>query len=144
MLARIFAEHVIEHVDFQTDVPAILRDWARVLKPGGVARVVVPDLPRFMQAYLSEDAEQWQALGWNPTDLPSDIFTPMHIVNHAFHQGGEHLFGYDFDTLRWAFERAGFSRVYRGEFGRSVDQALAIDRPEHASYSLYVDAVKAE
>jgi hypothetical protein len=28
-VARILAEHVLEHIDFRNDVPAVLRDWGR-------------------------------------------------------------------------------------------------------------------
>lgn len=141
-VARLFCEHVVEHVDFRHDLPAMLADWRRVLKPGGVARVVVPDLALFLSAYMSGDRAQWQALGWDLDDLPHDIYTPMHILNHTFHQEGEHLFGYDFDTLAWAFTQAGFREVRKAEFGKSVDPALAIDQQNHAGYSLYVDAIK--
>jgi predicted SAM-dependent methyltransferase len=141
-VARIFAEHVVEHVDFRHDLPRMLADWMRVLRPAGVARIVVPDAERFVAAYVSGDPGNWQALGWDIAHMPDDIHTPMQIVNHVFHQGGEHLFGYDFETLRWALSRAGFTEVHRSVFRQSVDPALAIDQDKHAAYSLYVDAVK--
>lgn len=139
---RLICEHVIEHLDFREDVPNVLSDWVRVLKLGGVARIVVPDLRVHVEAYVSTDSARWAALGWNIGDLPDDIRTPMHILNHMFHQGGEHLFGYDFETLAGALKRAGFSTVHQAEFGRSIDPELAIDQENHAPYSLYVDAVK--
>lgn len=141
-VARLFAEHVVEHIDFRHDLPAMLADWLRVLEPGGTVRIIVPDAERFLAAYVSRDPAAWSALGWDISTLPDDIFTPMHVVNHTFHQEGEHLFGYDFETLSWALQRAGFSRVHKGGFKQSLDPALAIDQDNHAPYSLYVDAVK--
>jgi predicted SAM-dependent methyltransferase len=113
-----------------------------VLKPGGVARIVVPDLELYIAAYMSRDPAKWAALGWDMQALPHDIYTPMHVLNHTFHQEGEHLFGYDFETLEFVLRRAGFSQVHRAAFGQSLDPQLAIDQHNHAIYSLYVDAVK--
>jgi len=141
-VVRLFCEHVVEHVDYRDDLPAMLQDWLRVLKPGGVARIIVPDVEKYLRAYAAGDPEAWNSLGWDLGRMPSDIHTPMHILNHVFHQGGEHLFGYDFETLAWALKRAGFSKIHRSAYGQSVDPDLAIDQKSHAPYSLYVDAVK--
>lgn len=141
-VARIFAEHVVEHVDFRANLPPMLRDWYRILQPGGTVRIVVPDARRFVEAYVAGDLEKWKALGWDPMNLPHDIFTTMHVVNHTFHQEGEHLFGYDFETLKLALVKAGFPTVEQCSFGNSRDPLLAIDQPNHKPYSLYVEAVK--
>lgn len=139
---RILIEHVLEHVDFVSDAPAMLRDYHRLLEPGGVVRIIVPDAKRFAVAYVSGDVAAWRELGWDLARLPSDLVTPMHIVNHVFHQGGEHLFGYDFETLKVLLLAAGFERIERSSFRRSVDPELAIDQECHAPYSLYVEAVR--
>ena len=67
---RILAEHVVEHLDFRGDVPKVLAEFHRVLQPGGVLRIVVPDVPRFMQAYLQGDLTGWKELGFG-TASPS-------------------------------------------------------------------------
>ena len=104
--------------------------------------MVVPDTAAFLRAYVSGRAENWRELDWDIEHLPDDIYTPMDVLNHIFHQGGEHLYGYDFETLEWALRRAGFESVERMSFGKSIDPELAIDQANHAPYSLYVDAVK--
>lgn len=139
---RILIEHVLEHVDFADDAPAMLRDYHRLLEPGGVLRIIVPDAKRFVEAYVSGDEATWSELGWDIAHLPSDLVTPMHVVNHVFHQGGEHLFGYDFETLKVLLSQAGFERIERRAFRQSADPQLAIDQQNHAPYSLYVEAVR--
>jgi predicted SAM-dependent methyltransferase len=141
-VARLLAEHIVEHFDFVEELPAVLADWHRVLEPGGVVRIVVPDTKRYLQAYVSGDPEHWHALGWDMTRLPHGLYTAMHVVNHVFHQGGEHLFAYDYETLSWALGRAGFSTVEQTRYQVSRDPQLAIDQANHAPYSLYVEAVK--
>lgn len=43
---RIFAEHVIEHLDYYDDIPRVLREFHRVLQPAGALRIIVPDAGR--------------------------------------------------------------------------------------------------
>jgi hypothetical protein len=66
----------------------------------------------------------------------------MDVVNHVFHQWHEHRWAYDFETLAHRLRAAGFLRVERMAYRRSIDPRLACDRTVHAPYSLYVDAVK--
>lgn len=139
---RILAEHVIEHIDFYDDVPRVFRDFHRVLMPGGVARIIVPDAGRYLQAYAAAGLDEWRKLGLERDRMPGGMLTPMEMVNHVFHQGGEHQFGWDYPTMDLALRRAGFSRTVHQSFGISVDDGLALDQPNHAPYSLYVDAIK--
>ncbi len=139
-VARIFAEHIVEHLDFRHELPPVLREFRRVLAAGARIRIIVPDGRRFAEAYVGADPAAWAALGLAP--FPADMPTPMAMLNHVFHQGGEHHFAYDYETLAWALRAAGFAAVEKSVFGSSADPLLAIDRREHAPYSLYVEAVK--
>jgi len=47
----IYACHVLEHF-LRTDVVAVLKEWHRVLIPGGVLRVPVPDFEAIAKLYL--------------------------------------------------------------------------------------------
>ncbi len=47
----VYHSHVLEHIDRDV-APAFLRECLRVLKPGGIIRVVVPDLERAAEEYL--------------------------------------------------------------------------------------------
>jgi len=139
---RLFAEHVVEHIDFRDEVPRLFAEMFRVLEAGGICRIIVPDAARFMSAYVHKSESEFAALGWDLHKLPSDIYTAMHIVNHVFHQSGEHFFGWDFETMAFALQRAGFKSVAQRQFRESADPALAIDREQHRQYSLIVEVVK--
>ncbi|HKY59073.1 MAG TPA: methyltransferase domain-containing protein [Aeromicrobium sp.] len=48
----VYHSHLLEHLDREA-VPTFLAEVKRVLKPGGVHRIVVPDLERDARAYLA-------------------------------------------------------------------------------------------
>lgn len=50
---EIRASHILEHFS-RPEVPLVLRDWARVLKPGGVLRIAVPDFETLLNDYLDD------------------------------------------------------------------------------------------
>lgn len=58
----VYSSHVLEHLT-AVDGKRLVGEMWRVLKPGGVARIVVPDLERICAEYL----EQLHALHANPT-----------------------------------------------------------------------------
>ena len=47
----VYHSHILEHID-RDAVPAFFSEILRVLRPGGVHRVVVPDLERYAHEYL--------------------------------------------------------------------------------------------
>jgi predicted SAM-dependent methyltransferase len=134
-------EHFIEHLDPRDEMPLLLADCHRALAPGGVLRIVVPDVARYMAAYVTRDKAEFNALAVEDP-FPEDLPTWMDIVNHAFHQWHEHRWGYDAENLTCFLAAAGFADVAISQYGTSRLPALARDRDEHAAYSLYVEAVK--
>jgi predicted SAM-dependent methyltransferase len=139
--AGIRAEQFVEHLDTREELPAFLRDCLRALQAGGVLRVIVPDAARFLQAYCRPELDGFRDLAV-PDPFPADLPTRMDVINHVFHQWGEHRWAYDFETLALRLRAAGFNTIERVEYRRSLLPALAQDRDVHAPYSLYVDAVK--
>jgi predicted SAM-dependent methyltransferase len=55
----VYHSHVLEHLD-RDIVPVFLREVVRVLKPGGLHRIVVPDLEALCLAYL-ESNRKWRS-----------------------------------------------------------------------------------
>ncbi len=55
----VYHSHVLEHLK-PTDGIRLLEECLRVLKPGGIARIVVPDLERIAKLYLEKHDQAWQ------------------------------------------------------------------------------------
>ncbi len=143
----IFTEHFFEHLDYAEEAPRFLSEALRVLKPGGVIRIIVPDAEKYLRAYCTEGWAEFTALRPLEANFKDHHFnfrynTRMELVNVLFRQGYEHKFLYDFETLQLLLERNGFSGIQKQQFGRSIDPEICIDLAVRASESLYVDAVK--
>jgi predicted SAM-dependent methyltransferase len=143
----IFCEHFFEHIDYTDEAPYFLTDCLRVLKKGGVLRLVVPDAEKYLRAYCEgrwESLTGLRPLGADHTDsyFGCKYNTPMELINVVFRQGHEHQFAYDFETLRFVLTRYGFSEIVRGHYGQSLMPELSLDQAARASESLYVDARK--
>ena len=77
-----------------------------------------------------------------PIPFPGDLPTRMDVINHVFHSWHEHRWAYDFETLSHRLNAAGFTVIEQTAFSVSRLPALAQDRPHHAPYSLYVEAIQ--
>jgi predicted SAM-dependent methyltransferase len=139
--AGVRVEQFVEHLETREELPAFLADVHRALRPGGVLRIIVPDGERYLRAYCRADLDGFRELA-TPDPFPEDLPTRMDVINHVFHQWHEHRWAYDFETLTHRLRAAGFARIERTSYLESLDPRLACDRPTHAPYSLYVDAVK--
>jgi len=145
--AGIFTEHCLEHFTYDQCLDA-LRDMHRILEPGGVLRVIVPDGGLYLDLYQrhrrGEKVEFPYVGEGGAADLELDSrygFTPMMAVNRIF-RGYGHAFAYDHETLRNLLREAGFASVERRAFRSGRVQALLIDSELRAPQSLFVEAVK--
>ena len=134
------AEHLLEHLEPRAQVPHFLAECRRALAPGGVLRVIVPDMGAYLRAYVADGDTALSAIGV-PVPFPADLPCRMDVVAHAFHQWHEHRWGYDAESLMHRLRAAGFHEVRTASYARGRDARLAVDRDEHRAYSLYVEGV---
>lgn len=129
----VYSSHLVEHLS-RTDAARLLSNVLRVLKPGGVVRIVVPDLAAQARSYLSR-------LEANPLDaLAAPAFLNGIQLSKPGHRD-PHLWMYDEPSLIALLEEGGFADVTLcppGK-GRTPDLDLLDIRPEG---SLHVEASK--
>lgn len=141
-----YSEHFFEHLSYPVDGGNFLRECYRVMKPGAVIRIIVPNAEAYMHAYCQPG---WDALS-RTRPLDSKLHDPygrnystkMELINEVFRQAEEHKFAYDYETLEKLLHDAGFDRVIRSSFGSSLNSELLLDLPYRESESLYVEAVR--
>jgi predicted SAM-dependent methyltransferase len=131
----IFAEHILEH--FTASVgESICGEFFRLLKQGGVARIIVPDAEKYWQAYLSRDREWFEA-------AKAAGETPMASINGIFY-GHFHRCMYDYELLSWVLQKAGFTLIMLSAYRASAYPELNLERDEtfRRESSLYVEVTK--
>ena len=101
----IYASHVVEHLDYVNELVATLKEWNRVLVPGGKIYISVPDMEVLAELFLAKDK--------------LTLEERLHVMRMMF--GGHvdqydyHLVGLNYDFLTMYLKRAGFINIQRVE-----------------------------
>jgi SAM-dependent methyltransferase len=129
------SEHFFEHFD-RLEGHRLLKQWFRILKPGGVVRIVMPDLDNEVRCYLG----LLPGLSWEKDQLPHRLVRltrlkgPYQLIegerytraidfNNGLRSVG-HRFFYDFETIDQSLRLAGFTGVKRQSFRDSDFEEL--------------------
>ncbi len=108
----LYASHVLEHFDYAGELERVLREWRRVLAPGGTLYVSVPDLDVLCGLFVQKDR------------LPAqDRFQIMRMIfgGHTT-PFDHHQVGFNTEFLAYFLERAGFVELRRtSDFGLFAD-----------------------
>ena len=116
----IYSEHLLEHLDYPGQASSFLKECYRVLEPGGLFSVAVPDTQWPILGYSQQKYEDYFRIAkerWHPEWCQ----TEMEHINHHFRESGVHLFAYDFKTLAKALSSAGFQEIQRRDFEPELD-----------------------
>jgi hypothetical protein len=143
-LSFVYADNIIEDMSLDAG-RAFLAEAHRCLQPGGVIRLVTPDLRAHVDKYLAGSAPKgdpgakvYEQMGLT-VDHPID-WVRIPIASFGHHTG--YLF--DFDTLASELVRAGFTNVVHSTHGHSDHPELAgLDqRADEGGVQLAVEATR--
>ena len=127
--------HVLEHYH-RNKVKNVLKEWFRVLKPGGILRTAVPDFEALCELYLEKK------------DLSLVIGPLIGRQNYLYNI---HYNIFDFKSLKKQLLDAGFKKAYRYDWRKTEhanvdDYSQAyyphMDKENGKLISLNVEAVK--
>jgi len=128
----VYSEHFIEHLP-KHGAKRFLTDVFRILKPGGVHRILTPDLRGCVDVFLSGT---WPEIDWT---RKHKIETSADYLNHTMRLWG-HQFLFDKETLFKFAEEAGYAEMTWEKLNESrfIDLQNIDTRPK----SIILDAVK--
>ncbi len=142
----IVSEHCLEHFDLETGFE-LLRECYRVLSPGGVIRLIVPDAGQYLDTYVARANGLAEPLFpfESSINFRGKSARLLH-VNRVFYQDrsspGGHRCMYDFELLQLVLGEAGFDSVTRVACRRGLVPALLVDSESRELESLYVEAIR--
>lgn len=131
---QIYSSHFFEHLS-ASEASKLLKECKRVLKPGGIFSICVPNAKRYIEAYLNKDISFWQqqedfyAPAYNDTTI-------IDYINYVAYMDGQHKYMFDQENLLHILNSHNFKSV------RLVDFRPALDMKERDFESIYADAVK--
>lgn len=145
-IRMIYSSHVFEHL-FIHELKKVLQECRRVLMPGGILRVCVPSLEKYVEAYLKKDET---FIYWDPKELnPFEDFSYGAKFSRALFLDGAHKNFFDFGSFEFILDKMGFQKVSETEFQKSsmIDSRDLYElEPEEMSLrmrdSLFVEAVR--
>ena len=140
-VAGIFLSHVLEHVALE-DSELVLANCFRLLEPGGLLRVIVPDLNFFVMKYL-EDVRNDPPLGSGRFVSAGDRFmaqtdlgvigsrcSSLKRVMSAF-SNRRHLWMFDRQSLATRLSNAGFEEISEFVPNNCEDSHFILPEREH-------------
>jgi predicted SAM-dependent methyltransferase len=135
-LAFLHCEDLLEHVEHEKGI-AMLRECFRVLRPGGVLRILTPDLGALVQKVYLERGPLH--LAWCAAQLAAD--GPCQSLNMHLRMNGGHRFVYDEPELRRTLEEIGF-RVAGVAWNRSEHPELRYLDLRDFGLNLFLEATR--
>jgi len=127
--------HALPELPYDSLLPA-LQELRRVLRPGGVLRISVPDLVRGVQAYLDGDRTYFLVPDEDASSIGGKLVTQL-----TWYGWSRSLFTADF--VEELARRAGFRDVRHCRFGQtSSGIAGIVSLDDRERESLFVEAVK--
>jgi predicted SAM-dependent methyltransferase len=135
------ASHVFEHFCVSQS-RKILKEWVRILQPGGTIDIVVPDFDDLIRRYQDPDMAGWweetrndRGLWWD-TPERQPLISKEHALIQLLFLNGHHKAAFNFQFLSDLLVEQGISNIERYE-NNVADTALCC-------YSLCVKGKKPE
>jgi SAM-dependent methyltransferase len=134
----VYSSHMIEHLD-RREAASFLAECMRVLKPGGVLRLVAPDLRWSILEYMEKGrADEFVAQLQFDVDRPRGL---IQSVRQLLSGGRGHRWMYDGPSLSRLVSGCGFAEVVIVPAGQTrLADTAGLDLREREIESVYVEA----
>lgn len=147
----VYASHLFEHLTLKS-AALFLTESYRCLKPGGIIRIVVPDLYKICKKYISEyengkenasDFIMWAINMHKEGQYPHAGFFKRIVLEWQGYPH-QHKFMYDTKSLSKKFTETGFVDIHSLEYGNSIyiTEIADVEGTEESYLSVYLEAKK--
>lgn len=131
----IYSSHAFEHFTYLESL-AVTKECFRALVPGGILRIVVPDLGLIVREYLADNSPDAARAFLSRLNL-------NHSLQDFIHPGSNHSQMFDAKALQHLLREAGFGQPQVCEFRTSaIPEIDQLDLEVRRGESLYVEATK--
>lgn len=148
----VYASHLFEHLTLKSS-ELFLTESYRCLKPGGVIRIVVPDLykicKRYIQEYESSKGDPTEFIMWainmhREGQYGNNISWLKKMVLEWQGYPHQHKYMYDDKSLRKKLADKGFREIQSLTYGEStyLDTIKDVEGKEESYLSVYLEAIK--
>jgi predicted SAM-dependent methyltransferase len=115
----IYCSHVLEHLSLD-DFRVALRNTNLVLKPGGIFRLVLPDLEYCVRQYINNTSSEAASTFMREAYLGKEFRERgVKSIVQSFFGNSLHLWMWDYKSMYPELESAGFVEIRKAEFGDS-------------------------
>lgn len=126
--------HCFEHFDWN-EGQALLAEVRRVLVPGGIFAVTVPDFRFMVDAYLGRTSILIES-PYGVANRMQDLKVINDLFIYSYNQPSHHKYCYDLELLQRACKEAGLTPI--GEIDRYKDPRTTLGQP----YQVGIEARK--
>lgn len=117
----VYCSHVLEHLALE-EFRAAIRNVYSYLAPGGLFRLVVPDLEYYIKAYLADSRTEAASRFLKAVNLGQEhAVRGVQSLGHKLFGRSQHLWMWDYKAISGELENSGFVGIRRAEFGDSPD-----------------------
>jgi predicted SAM-dependent methyltransferase len=127
----IFTEHTLEHIT-HSECFRLFVEFHRVLKKGGVVRIIVPDIRKAVEFYNDRSKHDYFVTGFD-----TGCEAIWEVTQNYYHKSV-----WDAELMIVILKKAGFTSVSEVSFGKSSSLDVMKDNPVRECYSLYIEAIK--
>lgn len=127
---ELYASHVLEHFDYKDELDATLREWCRVLAPGGRIYISVPDMDILARMFIAQQK----------LNLEERYFVMRMMFGGHFDEYDYHQVGLNQEFLQHFLAGAGFTGMRRVQgFGLFEDTSVMEFKGVRISVNMIAD-----
>lgn len=142
----LYCSHVLEHLAYY-DLLIALKNSYKILKPGGIFRMVLPDLEFLCKKYVSDLKEAKTDASFS---FMSDSLLGVEKRNtsfvsflKSFYGNSKHLWMWDFYSLESALSKTGFQGIRKCSFNDCIDNTFNfVEDKQRFINCLAIEAIK--